>query len=268
MARKKDTSASKMMAVIFTKSEQRIFEEYRDTFGFENSADAYRGLLDLVEEKWTGIKLKNDQRFSIRLSMSDYDELERIREGLGGISRSEVLRRGVDFLHGVISNKCEFPRWKEFAAKVPRFERTGKKKENGLASGRMVIYSMNDLSHQVLQEVCRAFGEGRTGALRLALEVAKVLPPEKLAKKEEEKFHSTVRLREAEYEKMETLKKRLNYNGNGIFRTGIFLANRELQEYKMNKKSSQKLLSVRSDVYKMMDYIPFDTVKQRVILRP
>ena len=260
--------ANKLVAVIFTKSEKEIFEEYRDTFGFENSADAYRGLLDLVEEKWTGIKLKNDQRFSIRINMADYNELERIRENLGGISRSEVLRRGVDFLHGVISDKREFSRWKEFAAKVPRFERTGKKKKESLASGKMVVYSMNDLSKQELQEVCRAFGEDRTGALRLALEAAKVLPPEKLAKKEEEKFHSTVRLREAEYEKMEMLKARLNYNSNGILRTGVFLAKRELQEYRMNRRGEDKCISINSDLWRSDSFIPVNNVQQSVILRP
>ena len=200
--------------------------------------------------------------------MSDYDELERIRESLGGISRSEVLRRGVDFLHGVISDKWEFQKWKEFASKVPRFERTGKKKENGLASGKMVIYSMNDLSRQILQDVCDAFGEGRTGALRLALEATKVLPPEKLMKDQKEKFHSTVRLREDEYEKMEMLKARLNYNGNGIFRTGVFLANRELQERKMNKRSESKCISINSDLWRSGSIIPVDNVQQNVILRP
>ena len=267
MARK-NASASKLMAVIFTKSEKKIFDEYRDTFGFENSADAYRGLLDLVEKKWTGIKLKNDQRFSIRMNMADYNELERIRNNLGGISRSEVLRRGVYFLHGVISDKREFPRWKEFAIKVPRFERTGKKKEDSLSSGKMVVYSMNDLSKQELQEVCRAFGEDRTGALRLALEAAKVLPPEKLAGKEEEKFHSTVRLREDEYEKMEMLKDRLNYNGNGIFRTGVFLAKRELQERKMNNRCEEKCISINSDIWRSDSFIPVNNVQQSVILRP
>ena len=257
-----------MVAVNFTKTEQKIFEEYRDTFGFENSADAYRALLDLVDEKWTGVKLKNDQRFSIRLSMDDYNELERIRLNLGGISRSEVLRRGVNFLHGVMSDRQEFHKWKEFAANVPRFERTGKKKENGLASGRTVLYSMNDLSRQVLQDVCSAFGEGRTGALRLALEAAKVLPPEALEKTEEEKFHSTVRLREDEYEKMEMLKARLNYNGNGIFRTGIFLANRELQEHKMNNRREDKCISINSDLWSSSSFIPVDNVQQSVILRP
>ena len=267
MRRKKD-SARKMVAVILTKTEQRIFEEYRDTFGFENSADAYRALLDLVDEKWTGIKLKNDQRFSIRLSMDDYNELERVRESLGGISRSEVLRRGVNFLHGVISDRQEFPKWKDFASKVPRFERTGKKKENGLAMGRTVIYSMNDLSRQVLQDVCDAFGEGRTGALRLALEAAKVLPSEVLVRTEEEKIHSTVRLRDAEYEKLEMLKARLNYNGNGIFRTGVFLANRELQERKMNKQSESKCISINSDLWSNSIFVPVDNVQQSVILRP
>ena len=47
--KRKNKPATKMMAVIFTKSEQKIFQEYRDTFGFENSADAYRALLDLLE---------------------------------------------------------------------------------------------------------------------------------------------------------------------------------------------------------------------------
>ncbi len=59
------------MAIIFTESEQKIFEEHKTTFGFANSADTYRGLIDLVEEKWTGVKLKNDQRFSIRLTIED-----------------------------------------------------------------------------------------------------------------------------------------------------------------------------------------------------
>ncbi len=258
---------TKLVAVIFTKSEQKIFEEYRDTFGFGNSADAYRGLLELVGEKWTGIHLKNDHRFSLRLTMEDYNELEKIREGLGGISRSEVLRRGVNFLHGVISGK-DFEKWKEFAAKVPRYERTGKKKEKGLASGKMVIYSMNDLSQSVLQEVGKAFGEDRTGVLRLALEAAKVLPPEALAKPEEEKFHSSVRLRADEYEKLEALKQRLNYNGNGVFRTGIFLANRELREYSMNRKSESKCISIHSDLWSNDTFIPVDNVQQSVILRP
>ncbi len=258
---------TKMVAIIFTKEEQNIFEEYRDTFGFGNSADAYRGLLELVDEKWTGIQLKNDRRFSLRLTMEDYNELDRIRERLGGISRSETLRRGVNFLHGVIATG-EFPKWQEFAAKVPRYERTGKRKENGLASGKMVIYSMNDLSLSVLQEVGKAFGEDRTGVLRLALEAAKVLPPEALATPEEEKFHSTVRLRADEYEKLEALKQRLNYNANGIFRTGIFLAKRELREYRMNRKSKSNPISIHSDLWDNQVFSPVYNVRQTVIMQP
>ena len=56
MERKK-RQTMKMVAVIFTESEQKIFNEYRDTFGFANSSDAYRALIDLVDEKWTGIQL-------------------------------------------------------------------------------------------------------------------------------------------------------------------------------------------------------------------
>lgn len=268
MARSKKNQTVKLMAIIFTKSEQKIFEEYKTTFGFYNSADAYRGLIDLVEEKWTGIKLKNDQRFSIRLSMEDYNELERIGESLGGISKSAVLRRGVDFLHSVISDRWELSKWKEFAEKVPRFERTGKKKESSLSSGKMVVYSMNDISKKELQDVCDAFGESRTMVLRIALEAAKILPPEKLANKDEKKFHSTVRLREDEFRKMEELKKRLNFNGNGIFRTGIFLAEKELRMKKLQERKLDDRLSTESELFKATMHIPADTVRQRVIFKP
>ena len=184
------------------------------------------------------------------------------------MDRYTVVRRGVDFLHGVISDDKELSKWKEFAAGIPRFLRTGKKKENGLINGKTVIYSMNDLSRQVLRDICDAFEENRTGIMRLALEAMKVLPPEKLAKKEEKKIHSTVRLREEEYGRLEALKARLNYNGNGIFRTGLFLANRELKERRMNRQSEPKCISINSDLWRSGSFIPVDNVQQSVILRP
>ena len=265
---KDDTHTSTMVAVIFSESEKKIFDEYKKTFGFKTSTDAYKGLLDLVETRWTGIQLKNNQHFSIRLSVEDYDELNRIRERLGGISRTEVLRRGIDFLHDIIPHKEELLKWKEFAAGIPRFIRTGKKKLHGLAEGKTVIYTMNDLSGSILKEVCEIFGENRTGALRLALKVAAVLPPEKLFREDEGKFHSTVRLKRDDFIKMEQLKSKINNNINGVFRTGLLIAAKEVKKRKLGIMDEVNQLSKESSLYKMTEEIPADTVRQDIILKP
>lgn len=259
---------TKIMAIIFTESEQKIFEEYRDTFNFGNSANAYRGLIDLVEKKWTGVRLKNDSRFHIRLTLEDYETLEKIGESLGGISKSETLRRGVDFLYNVTFDKNELAKWKKFAAEIPRYERTGKKKAAPLSEGKMVIYSMNDIRKQAMEDICKAFGESRTDVLRIALGVLKTLPPETFIKPKEKKFHSTVRLNLDECERLEVLKERLRYNGAGVFRTGIFLAKKELRMLKMNNRKQLEHISIDSDIWDPDVFEAVCNTKQNVILKP
>lgn len=229
-------------AVIFSDRQVGIFERYKKEMDFKTSADAYRSLIDLVATKWSGVNLKHSHKSALRFSPSEYEDMEAARKKLGGVSRGEVFRRGIKFLHDTLYNGNEFEKWKKVAAENPFSDQVGNRH-------KQIMYSVNDIENEELMEVCEAYEKDRGFIIRLGFEAVRTLPAEMFPKNEPGRNCFTVRLSDKEAEKLERLKERLKVGGNGIFRVGILLAERMLDgKDKEEKKSAPEPISLKSEI--------------------
>lgn len=235
----------------------------KKAFNFSSSADAYRGLIDLVAAKWDGVNLKHSHKSALKFTMDDYEEMEKARKRLGGISRGEVFRRGIKFLHKTLYDGNELERWKKVAAeKTLSFQSEDEYKS--------IVYSMNDLEYDELMEICEVYEIDKTAMIRLGFEAVKTLPPEMFPKNEPGRHCFTVRLKKKEADKLERLKTRLNVGGNGIFRVGVLLAERLLEdrEKEGDRVAAPQPISLQSKICSIKCPLSLNSARQISILKP
>lgn len=249
-------------AVIFNDRQLEIFERYKKELGFRTSADAYRSLIDLVTANWDGTNLKHNHKSALKFSPDEYEAMEAARKKLGGVSRGEVFRRGIKFLHNTLYNGKEFERWKKIAAEKPFSDQIGSR-------FKQIVYSVNDIENEELMEVCEAYGEGRGFILRLGFEAVKTLPAEMFPKNEPGRNCFTVRLGDKEAERLERLKESLNVGGNEIFRMGVLLAERLLEgKDREDKKAALEPISLQSEIVNIKCPLSLDSAKRDDFLEP
>ena len=251
-------------AVIFTDRQLEIFERYKKALDFETSADAYRSLIDLVASKWDGINLKHSHRSAIMFTIDEYEEMEKVRKRLGGISRGEVFRRGIKFLHNTLYDGNELERWRKIATEKALYFHPENEDDC-----KTVSYSMNDIEYEEFMEICEAYGEeSKTAIIRLGFEAVKTLPAEMFPKNEPGRHCFTVRLRMKEAEKLERLKERLNVGGNGIFRMGVLLAERLLEGKEKKRVEAPQPISLRSKICKVKCPLSLASARRDDFLEP